>query len=336
MTNQTIINVFSLLIKKYKTEQQSAPPKEQSKFAFKIRTFQKAISIIKSLKTDITSGKDLKDVKGIGAKTVEKIDEILKTGTLSSLKDFEMNSTLGAQDNLIRITGIGPVKAKSLIDQGITLAILQKKIEDIDFIETHLTHHSILGLKYLEALETKIPALEIAKIGMFMRKIIEGLNFDFTICGSFRRKKETSGDIDILFYPKKKYDPKFLPFLIEFLIKKKFLIDHLTIGGETKYMGICRLTKKGIPRRIDIRYIKKEHIAASLLYFTGSGLFNRNMRIYAIKKGFKLNEYGLFKLKPNGEPGLKMKTPTEKDIFKTLGIPYVEPENRLETFIFPK
>ena len=158
--------MFSLLIKKYKTEQQSAPPKEKSKFAFKIRTFQKAISIIKSLKTDIKSGNDLKEVKGIGAKTVQKIDEILKTGTLSSLTDFEMNNTLGDQDNLIRgITGIGPVKAKSLIDQGITLAILQKKMEegDNDFIQKHLTHHSILGLKYLESLETRIPALEIGK-----------------------------------------------------------------------------------------------------------------------------------------------------------------------------
>ena len=206
MTNQKIIDVFSLLIKKYKTEQQSAPPKEKSKFAFKIRTFQKAISIIKSLKTDIKSGNDLKEVKGIGAKTVQKIDEILKTGTLASLTDFEMNNTLGDQDNLTRITGIGPVKAKSLIDQGITLAILQRKMEEGDnaFIEKHLTHHSILGLKYLKSLETRIPALEIAKIGMFMRKIIEGFDVDFTICGSFRRKKETSGDIDILFYPKKK------------------------------------------------------------------------------------------------------------------------------------
>ena len=60
------------------------------------------------------------------------------------------------------------------------------------------------------------------------------------------------------------------------------------------------------------------------------------MRIYAIKKGFKLNEYGLYKLKPNGEVGLKMKTPTEKDIFKILGLPYLEPEDRLESFVFPK
>ena len=156
-----------------------------------------------------------------------------------------MNNTLGDQDNLIRITGVGPVKAKPLIDQGIT-SILQKKMEegDNDFIEKHLTHHSILGLKYLEALETRIPALEIAKIGMFMRKIIEGLDVDFTICGSFRRKKETSGDIDILFYPKKKYDPEFLPFLIDLLIKKKFLIDHLTVRRNKNTWVFVDLPKK--------------------------------------------------------------------------------------------
>ena len=60
------------------------------------------------------------------------------------------------------------------------------------------------------------------------------------------------------------------------------------------------------------------------------------MRIYAIKKGFKLNEYGLFKLKPNGEVGLKMKTSTEKDIFKILGLTYVEPEDRTGILCFPK
>lgn len=337
MNNQKIIDVFKILIKKYRSEQQSATTSsEKTSLTFKIRTFTKAITIIKSLDFDITSGSQLKEVKGIGDKTIKKIDEILKTGTLESLKNVELNSTLEAQDNLIRITGIGPVKAKSLLKKGINLKTLQEALKrgDEEFLETHLTHHSILGLKYLNELEKRIPALEIAKIGMFLRKQIEGLDADFTICGSFRRKKPDSGDIDVLFYPKKKYDPAFLPMVVDKLIKKKFLIDHLTIGGETKYMGICQLTKKGIPRRIDIRYIKKEHIASSLLYFTGSGVFNRNMRTYAIKKGYKLNEYGLYKLKKDGKPGLKMKAETEQDIFKVLGLPYVKPENRIETYTF--
>lgn len=335
--NEKIIRVFNLLIQKYKMEQQKALTSEKTGYSFKINTFRKAIKIIESLPYDIISGKQLEDVKGIGTKTINKIDEILETGTLSSLKDLTLNNNLSLQDNLMRITGIGPVKAKSLIDQKITLEILQDALEkdNMEFLETHLTHHSILGLKYLKDLEKKIPALEIANVGVFLRKIIKDEDVDFTICGSFRRRKAFSGDIDVLFYPKVKYDETFLPKLIYTLIKKKFLIDHLTIGGSTKYMGICKLKKTSTPRRIDIRYIKRSELATSLLYFTGSGIFNRNMRTYALKKGYKLNEYGLFKMK-DGKPGFKMATKEEKDIFRILGLEFVEPRDRLESYVFPK
>ena len=224
MNNQKIIEVFKILIKKYRSEQQSATGSEKTSLTFKIRTFTKAITIIKSLDFDITAGSQLKEVKGIGDKTIKKIDEILKTGTLESLKNVELNNTLQSQDNLTRITGIGPVKAKSLLQKGITLQTLQEAFEkgDQEFLKTHLTHHSILGVKYLNDLEKRIPALEIAKIGMFLRKQIVGLDVDFTICGSFRRKKPDSGDIDVLFYPKKKYEPDFLPMLVDNLIKKNF------------------------------------------------------------------------------------------------------------------
>ena len=158
--NQKIISVFNLLIKKYKMEQQNAPSSEKTAYSFKINTFRKAIKIIESLPFDVTSGKQLSDIKGIGKKTINKIDEILETGTLSSLLDVNINNNLSLQDNLMRITGIGPVKAKSLIGQKITLEVLQNALKkgDEDFLETHLTHHSILGLKYLEDLEKKIPS----------------------------------------------------------------------------------------------------------------------------------------------------------------------------------
>ena len=59
------------------------------------------------------------------------------------------------------------------------------------------------------------------------------------------------------------------------------------------------------------------------------------MRTYALKKGFKLNEYGLYKLK-DGKPGVKMSTKEEKDIFRILGLEFVKPEDRIESYVFPK
>ena len=69
-----------------------------------------------------------------------------------------------------------------------------------------------------------------------------------------------------------------------------------------------------------------------MLYFTGSGEFNKNMRLFAKKKGYKLNEYGLYKIGKDKE--LKMKTHTEKDIFTLLGLDYIEPQNRTENVVF--
>ena len=94
-----------------------------------------------------------------------------------------------------------------------------------------------------------------------MRKIIEGLVLILLYVDHSGEKKKHLVTLIFFFIPKKNTIPEFLPFLIDFLIKKNSLQSHLTIGGETKYMGICKLTKKGIPRRIDIRYIKKEHVA---------------------------------------------------------------------------
>ena len=74
-----------------------------------------------------------------------------------------------------------------------------------------------------------------------------------------------------------------------------------------------------------------------MLYFTGSGDFNKNMRVFANKKGFKLNEYGIFKLNSDKTEGLKMNVKSEKKIYsERRGLEYVEPENRKSNYKFPK
>ena len=166
---------------------------------------------------------------------------------------------------------------------------------------------------------------------------MEGLQM--VICGSYRRKKPTSGDIDILLYHDSIKDEKtakksnHLTLFLKLLISKKFITDHLTaIDNPTKYMGFCKF--KEYHRRIDIRLIPKNSVGSAMLYFTGSGDFNKSMRTYALKKGFTINEYGIYKLKPNGEKGLKIRTKTEADIFKALKLDYVEPEDRIPDYVF--
>ena len=76
-----------------------------------------------------------------------------------------------------------------------------------------------------------------------------------------------------------------------------------------------------------------ESLATALMYFTGSGDFNKNMRTYALQKDYTLNEYGLYKLK-NKVKTFKIKTENENDIFRILGLDYVAPENRIPSYKF--
>jgi DNA polymerase/3'-5' exonuclease PolX len=332
--NQHLINTFKTLILQYQQELKDTKDKSIN---FKISTFRKAIKIIEALDFEIINGNQLKDYKGIGTKTMDKIDEIIKEGDLKRLKGFEANNSISKENELKRITGIGPAKAKKLIEQKIylpTLKLLMKKGK-LKQLSTMLTHHQLVGLKYLDDIEQKIPYSEIQTIEIYLMSFIKTIdkNLNMIICGSYRRKKSTSGDIDILMYHSKTNQPGFLKQFIDILKENKFLVDDLTTEGSTKYMGVCRF-KSGIAHRIDIRYIQKEYLASSMLYFTGSGDFNKNMRTYAIKHKFKLNEYGLYKLKADGETGLKLKTDTEEAIFKHLKLPYIPPENRTELIKF--
>jgi len=107
-------------------------------------------------------------------------------------------------------------------------------------------------------------------------------------------------------------------------VKHKIIIDGLTgIDVDTKFMGFCQLHEFPV-RRIDIRFVPYESYYSALLYFTGSGSFNKKMRTVAINAGYLLNEYGLFNKKTNKQIKIK----SEKDIFDILKMEYLEPQFR--------
>ena len=101
-------------------------------------------------------------------------------------------------------------------------------------------------------------------------------------------------------------------------------------------MGICKGTRAGLGRRIDIRLIPYQSKGAAMLYFTGSGDFNKIMRAEALKKGYTINEYGIYKLKKQGKKMVKgelVPTETEEDIFKVVDMTYLKPEQRVTSYL---
>lgn len=281
---------------------------------FKIISFRKAINTISCLDFKIESSEQLKDIKGIGDGIKKRIDEIISSGLLKEIKVNK--TTINELNKLKEITGIGPSKATKLLEKNITFDKLMNNPNDKILAE--LTHHQQLGIKYYSDLQKKIPRSVIIEVELFLKKF----GFDFTICGSYRRGKAESGDIDVLIKENKKTAN--LSDIINTLTKKKFLIEHLTTLGSTKYMGICKLPNFPQFMRIDIRLIPSESYVYAILYFTGSKKNNTHMRNQAIKLGYKLNEYGLYNNSNNKSISLK----TEEQVYEFLKLPYIVPTKR--------
>ena len=323
--NEKIISLFEALATQTKQDEGNS---------FRVRSHYKVIKILKSLDFQINNVDQIKDIKGIGKSTLKRVEEILNTNNLSEIK--LQNNNLNTLKDLERITGIGPVKAKKLFEKGITLEKILQDYKD-ETLEEDFTNHQLLGIKHFHDLETRIPYKEISTTDKFLKKELLKFskNFELEICGSYRRKAETSGDIDVLFYSNNENEYlEFLPTFLEHLNTIGFLVDHLTsLDSETKYMGMCKYKNNPV-RRIDIRYIPKNSIGAAKLYFTGSGEFNKSMRTFALKKGYTINEYGIYRLNNGGTKGFIIKTQTEQDIFKVLKLDYVEPKDRIPEYKF--
>ncbi len=282
------------------------------KQVFKAKAYSTVISQIKSL-SKVNSFDDLKDIKGIGKKIEEKLKEIFETGSLASAKRAE--EAIKPFQLLTTIYGIGPTKAKELVKLGIKSIEELKKASEED--ETLLTEVQTIGLKYYEDLQLRIPFKEMQSHERFLKaNIPKSIQSD--IVGSYRRRLESSGDIDLLLQSNDSND---LDVLVSKLIEKGYLTNILAYGKH-KLMGICKIHKKPY-RRIDILLTPPIEYPFALLYFTGSNLFNIAMRSHASTLGYTLNEKALIKDKKR-----ITSISSEEEIFDVLRLKYKEPSER--------
>jgi DNA polymerase/3'-5' exonuclease PolX len=353
--NEKIISEFQKLISFINAETDELKKTDDVKKItannFRIRQLKNVLSVLKKYPENITikNYSELKEIDGIGAHTIQRIKEILENGNLSEIESFK--DTGAEKEKIINelegIVGVGRAKALEFYEEGITsVKMLKQKIKKG---ELEVNEKVELGLKYYGKYQTNIPRREIDKVYKILEKIISSLNkeyklddsdkYIFEVCGSYRREKSTSGDIDVLVSKlgtkdktkdKTKDTLNHLEIFINKLKEKiklngdkPLLIDDITDKNfETKYMGFCKY-KENPARRIDVRFITYDSYFSALLYFTGSAELNKKMRTIAKTKGLKLSEYGLFK-----EDGTKLKIKSEEDFFKALDIDYIEPKFR--------
>ncbi|XP_044881606.1 DNA polymerase lambda isoform X5 [Mauremys mutica] len=205
-----------------------------------------------------------------------------------------------------------------------------------------LTSQQAVGLKHYEDFLARMPREEAAEIEQTVREAARSLNPGLVCvaCGSYRRGKATCGDVDVLVtHPDGQSHRGVFGKLLDSLRRSGFLTDDLVSqedsSSQKKYLGVCRLPGPGRRhRRLDIIVVPHAEFACALLYFTGSAHFNRSMRALAKSRGMSLSEHALHTAvvrAPGGRkvgPGLVLPTPTERDVFTLLGLPYREPTER--------
>lgn len=300
----------------------------QSGEKFSALAYTKAIRELKKLET-INSLKDVEGVSGVGKKIKEKIKEIIETGELKAAVKAKEDLPVKVFQDLLNVYGIGPVKAKELIQKDNI-----KSIEDLESKLHLLNEVQKKGLKYYSDLLLRIPRSEMEQHEKIIMSHIEA-PVEGIIVGSYRREAPTSGDIDVLLkVPESSKQKEYFEKIIKTLQEKNYLIDILGVGDK-KCLGVVKLDDDSVARRIDFLITPEKEFAYAVLYFTGSDSFNVGFRKYALTKGYTLNEHGM--KETTGDKREVEGIKTEKDIFKFFNLKYIKPKHRKdETSVIEK
>lgn len=290
---------------------------------FKVRAYRKAALVIEGLSEDIEQvwrENRLEELPGIGEGIAKKIDDFLKHGKSKYLNELRKETPID-MEALGKIEGLGPktiiklykkLKVKTIKD--LEKAAKQGKIQKIEGLGPTVEQNILKSIEFAKKTKDRIPlgfALSSAEEIAAMLKNVKEVN-RVAVAGSTRRMKETIGDIDILVTSKSPEK------VMDFFTKMPMVADVLAKGATKSSVRI----KEGI--QVDVRVVDDEIFGAGLLYFSGSQQHNIQLRRIAIEKNLKLSEYGLFDKKTDKRVAGK----TEEEIYKKLGMDYIEPELR--------
>ena len=275
--------------------------------AFRSRAYQRAAHVLMKYGESEIPLTTLQSESGIGETIYTKLCEYQKTGKISALEREKQTPLLV----LTNVYGIGPKKAKELIDMG---------IDSIDALRQHpetLNEKQTIGLQYYEPLQKRIPRQEILRYQSVFQKVLAP--HEFEIVGSFRRGAKHSGDIDVILK-----NAPLKPLMCQ-LVEENIITEILSLG---KHKCLC-ITKleKGPYCRVDFLTTTVKEYPFSLLYFTGSKVFNTLMRGRAVSLGYSMNEHGIT---TKNMTAVSHSFGSEEDIFDFLGIDYREPSRRTD------
>ncbi|MES2982934.1 MAG: DNA polymerase/3'-5' exonuclease PolX [Verrucomicrobiota bacterium] len=291
---------------------------------FKVRAYRQGAEVVLAMEEDVVElakNDGLKGVKGIGEALRDKLGELAKTGKLEfyeTLKE-EFPSTIF---DLFEVQGLGPKKIKALYEE---LGVVSLEKLKAACLEGRVATLAGFGEKTQSKILEGIAANEkfadrflLGKIGIVVEGILEMLRMHpeisrVAVAGSYRRARETVGDLDFLVATK----------------EGALVCEDFTTLPEVESVLACGDTKASVRLKngihCDLRAVKNSEFPFALQYFTGSKEHNVALRSLALKKGWSLNEYGL---NPVSDDVERPQVEEEKDIYQLLGLQFIEPELR--------
>lgn len=282
---------------------------------YKVAAYNRAIQNIAKLDYNITldTVSSLLKNKLLGQRIYDKIRELLTTGKIQDIE--KVNKKYKEYTELIKVKGLGEKAVKILALKGIT---------NIDKLKqnTHLLNkQQLLGVKYFNDFNTKIPRAEITELTSEFKKYIR---LDIEVAGSYRRQKAFSSDIDCIIKLEqlvKKYNT--LNNFITFIKGFPGFVDFYNTGTK-KVTVLIKSPISKLVRQMDIILVPQKYYYAALMYFTGSKEFNERIRSYVKKRGFRLNEYYLMNIQTKEIILIK----SEKHLFDLFNLTYLVPSKR--------
>lgn len=295
---------------------------------FRVRAYRNAARTIGELPQSawemVEADKDLTDLDGIGEDLAKKIKVLVETGTLPQLQQIKARTPAGLAE-MLKIEGLGPKRVQALYQElGITsLEALQAAAESGQVAEVsglgRKTQETILKALKRRDEDAGRTRLDIAE--QFVDPLVAYLQDDdrverVTVAGSYRRRKATVGDLDILAISEDG----------EATIDRFVAYEDV---GSVASQGSTRATamlRSGL--QVDLRVVARRSYGAALLYFTGSKAHNIALRNLAVDQGYKVNEYGVFEKEDGDQEGARVAGETEDEIYTFFDLAYVAPELR--------
>jgi len=309
----------------------------QGEGRFRVLAYRNAARTIESLSQPVAQllaeGKNLQKLKlpGIGMRMAAHIEEIVETGTFQGLKALrkEIPATL---DELLEVEGLGPKRTKELYEKlGVSSikqleqAIASGKVEPLPGFGKKIVEKIRRAIANLAKRPKRFKLLDADQL---VRPLIEYLRESgdierLEVAGSYRRRMETVGDIDVLAASD---DPK--------AVMQRFQaypeVERVAAAGTTRGTVILR---SGL--QVDLRILPRRCYGAALHYFTGSKSHNIAVRTLGVERGLRISEYGVFRV-PKGkkaeevgiEEGERIGGGAEKDVFRAVDMDWVPPELR--------